>query len=109
MTDNVALFPRKEAVEINTKKLAGALLDAWEEAHRGPDVDYGKLKRRFVLVSGAPVWGGEAEEVHAELIRQRKERGWYEPDPKRIDPGIEGAIYSLWLAGLREQEQQARL
>jgi hypothetical protein len=84
--------------------IASEFLNLWEKAHDVPDgdhPDYDGLRDKFAIFTGKAVSMGDASAVAHELHKERQARGWPDPNPKTIEPSIEGAIMALWLGGLR--------
>jgi hypothetical protein len=93
--------------------IANEFLDLWEKAHDGSQPDYDRLATQFAVFAGDEVSGSD---VFRELKANRIARGWPNPPddpPRHIDPKtgmkmktlvptIEGAIITLWRAGLQK-------
>src|SRR6516162_7299899 len=78
-------------------ELAGKMLDVWAKAHDVPDgvrPDYDRLENRLgsMAIEADCITCDDACVLREALEAERKARGWPGSDPKRIDPGVEGAI-----------------
>jgi hypothetical protein len=85
----------------DARAIANEFLDLWERAHDIPDgakPDYDRLKSKLAIFAGETDVNFDA--LRRELYEGRKARGWPDPKPGTIQPSIEGAIISLWIAGL---------